>query len=501
MNSFYRLFHRIIWLSIAILLALTLYGTERIALAQGTLQNTRIRYGETVTGRITRDSFRTIYTFDGRQGDIIDVKLTRTAGNLDPILILTDDQNRIVARDDDSASGYNAALISQQLPRDGIYFLIVSRFGQEHGLTTGDYSLTLVRVGLIGGTGATLEYGDSVVAELNNEQYQQVYVFRGERGDIVRASMQRISGDLDALLILADSQGNVLIVNDEDPASPGTLDAAIHDLRIVKTDNYLLVATRFGREAGQSRGGFSLNLERLPPETLGKVPEKAILLDYGAVGRGTIDGDTVMRFYMIQSRKGDILTLNVERTRGNLDPILALYTSDLKELATNDASGVRGQNARIANFAIPADGAYIIMVSRFNRDKGITTGDYALTITGLIGVTVGGSGKATLQYNNAANAIIDDNHIAQEYTFSGAAGEVINITMDTTSGNLLTQIVLIDPAQKQLAVDDPGSGSARITRFRLPSNGTYTILATRRGRDKGVSRGAYILILTRAATR
>jgi hypothetical protein len=370
-----------------------------------------IGYGQTVIGKITNDNARAIYSFVGRQGDIIDVTLTRTDGNLDPLLILIDEQNNVIARDDDSSAAYDAALNSQQLARDGTYFLIVTRFGQAWGLTTGSFSLTLTRAGLVNtGSDTALEYGDSVVDDLDQSKYQQVYAFHANRGDYIRASMQRISGDLDPFLILATTQGDILVANDEDPTSPGTLDAAVTDLRIERTDDYLLVATRFGREAGTSRGGYSLTLDRLPPETLGIVPEKPILLDYGATVTGTIDTKHLMRFYVIEAKKGDVITINAERTRGNLDPTLTLYTSDLKTL-TEHNSGVRGQNARITTFTVPNTGSYILMMSRFNRDKGITAGDYSISVVRRTGATSGAGGKLSLQYGSAANAIINDSNV------------------------------------------------------------------------------------------
>ncbi len=459
--------------------------------AQGT--NT-IAYQQTVAGRITNDMFRVVYTFQGRKGDIIDATLSQTDGTLDPVLLLADDQNNLLAVADDSASDFNASLLSVSLPNDSTYFLIVTRFGQERGLTVGGYSLTLALAGVAGGPDVFLQYGNSLVGEIDNTQFQHIYAFRANRGDVIDITMQRISGNLDALLILADANGKVLLSNDEDADSPGTLDAGIRNLRIEETGNYELVATRFGKAAGQSHGGFSLSLNRLPPETLGKVPEKAILLDYGTTTKGVIDSNNVLHFYLIEAKRGDILTIDVERTDGNLDPILALYTEDLKELATND-SGIRGQNARISGYAVPADGNYILMVSRFNRDTGITAGSFSLSLTGRTGVTVGAGGKLTLQYSSAANAIISDGNAAQEYTFAASAGDIVSVKMDTTSGNLLPELILLDPSGKQIALDDPGTDSAKLTRIKIPSAGNYVIVATRRGRDKGTTQGAYVLTL------
>jgi hypothetical protein len=458
-----------------------------------------IGFGQTVTGRIANDAFRILYAFTGRQGDIIDITVTRTDGNLDPILILTDDHNNLIARDDDGGSSYNAALISQPLPHDGTYFLIVSRFGQERGLTVGAYSLTLSRVGITGGQETALQYGDSVVGQLNGEQFQQVFIFQAKRGDIIRASLQRIAGDLDPYLMLADAQGVVMTVNDEDPNSPGTLDAVITNLRIMRTGNYILVATRFGREAGSSKGGFSLTLDRLPPDSLGKTADKAVMLDYGGMAEGSIDADNLVRYYLIEGHKGDLLTITATRTRGNLDPTATLYTSDLRAIISND-SGQRGQSAIISAYTVPADETYILVVSRFNRDNGITAGDYAVTLIGRTSIAVGPDGRAALPYNSAVRAIINDSNVAQVYTFAGAAGDVVTINMETTSGNLLASLNLYDQNSKLIVQDDAGSERARLNKVKLPRQGGYIIVATRRNREKGSSQGSYLLTLTKEST-
>src|SRR5262249_1804338 len=149
------------------------------------------------------------------------------------------------------------------------------------GLTTGSYSILLSHVGTTStATNIALNYGDSVAGEISEQHFEVVYTFRAARGDVVTITMQRISGDLDSYLLLADAQGNVLIQSDDDPLSPGTLDAAITNYRIEKTGAYAIVATRFGRAGGKSKGNFALNLEQTPIENLGKTSDQPILVDY-----------------------------------------------------------------------------------------------------------------------------------------------------------------------------------------------------------------------------
>lgn len=458
-----------------------------------------IQYQQTMTGKLTNDSFRIIYTFQGRKGDIIDATLTPTDATLDPLLLLTDDQNNLLAIVD-SGANFKASISEAQLPADGNYFLIVTRFGQQRGLTTGGYSLTLTLAGVAnagsGPNNAFLQYGDSVVGEINGEAFQQVYAFQATRGDVIQVTMKRISGDLDSYLILADANGNLIAVNDEDPTVPGTLDAGIYNTRIEQSGTYQIIATRFGKAAGQSKGGYSLSLTLVPNDQLGKKPEQAILLDNGMTLKGDVDSQNVLHFYVIEAHKNDVLTIVAQNTRGNLDPTLALFTADLKPLATND-SGVRGASARISGYTVQSDGNYILVVSRFNADKGITSGSYAVSLVVHAGATVGAGGRLTLQYGGAVSAIVNDTNPVQQITFAAGAGDVISVDMQATSGDLLPELILLDPSGKQVALDDPGSGEAKLTRIKLGVVGNYVIAATRRGRDKGNTQGAYILTLTR----
>src|SRR4051794_18780889 len=128
------------FLALLIALTVSLMSLQWSVQAQG---NNTIDFGQSVTGKISNDAFRVVYSFQARKGDIIDASLTASDGGLDPVLLLTDGQNSLLATSDDSQGSFNASIVSQQLPQDGAYFLIVTRFGQERGLTIGAYSLTL----------------------------------------------------------------------------------------------------------------------------------------------------------------------------------------------------------------------------------------------------------------------------------------------------------------------------------------------------------------------
>lgn len=85
------------------------------------------------------------------------------------------------------------------------------------------------------------------------------------------------------------------------------------------------------------------------------------------------------------------------------------------------------------------------------------------------------------------------------YTFQGQANELISITMNATSGSLDTLLLLLDSAGNIIGSNDDeaqGVTDSAILNFRLFANDTYTIVATRYGKDVGGTEGNYTLLLT-----
>lgn len=481
----------ILWLGLSFVLA---FGGQPIH-AQTIVT---LNLDQPVNGQITHDMFRQIYSFAGRSADVITLTLAASSGTLDPLLILTDDQGALIARANGQGEPISAVIQAVSLPHDGTYFVIATRFGQDRGITVGEYTLTLTHVGLSPNANTTsvtpIRYGDSPIGQID-AGWQQLYAFSAQRGDLITITMQRISGDLDAYLILTDAQGRPLATNDDDPVSPGTLDAAIRDWLIHVTGDYQIIATRFGQATGASRGTFVLSLNRFPPDQMGQSAVHAFLLDYGTAVSGTIDTNAVMRYYQFEAHKGDIVALDMERIHGNLDPVLTLETPDGKTLATQN-QGQRGQSAKLAPYTISKDGTYLIIVSRYNGTQGFTAGDFTLTLTGWQGVTVGANGDLILTYSSTVTSAIDSANPSQPYVFTGRARDVIAATMNATSGDLEPFLVLEDDQGHVLAIADPGTSQAQIAGFKLPANSTYVLIATRHGRGGGATSGNYQLTLS-----
>jgi uncharacterized protein YraI len=111
--------------------------------------DTELFIGDTVQGTIQGTSASAQYVFTASEGDVVSIRMTRQSGDLDPVLILLDPNGKEIARADDAANPTNRDALLQgiTLPANGTYTIIATRFQEDAGLTSGDFSLSLSRGG------------------------------------------------------------------------------------------------------------------------------------------------------------------------------------------------------------------------------------------------------------------------------------------------------------------------------------------------------------------
>ena len=90
------------------------------------------------------------------------------------------------------------------------------------------------------------------------------------------------------------------------------------------------------------------------------------------------------------------------------------------------------------------------------------------------------SGAANLPLGQTQSGAIVSPAESDTYTFSANAGDVLNFTMVTTSGNLSPRIRLYKPDGTLLSSANPGACNGFVVEMntvQLPAAGTYTVLA------------------------
>ncbi len=356
-------------------------NVERIGVSSAS--GSALRYGDSVINNITSMTPQVYYSFRAERGDIVNIKMLRDSGNLDPYLQLVNSSAFVIADNDDlPGSGLDAEISDLLIEESGTYIIVASRYGEAAGISSGRFILTLEQasgsgLGNSAQSAVPLLVGTSVEDELTNDIFTRYYVFDARENDLIGARMSRAGGSLDAFLVLADANLQEIISDDD---SGGGQNAEIKSFLIPADGRYYLIATRFEREGGKTIGRYRLELQNLGSAFDG-VPEGSERLTYGTTITGRIDDTTPETLFAFFGEAGDAITVSLNRGDGDLDPQVSILGSDLAVLAQDDDSG-GGQNARIARYVLPQTGLYYIRAARFSGDDGNpnTQGSFILVL-------------------------------------------------------------------------------------------------------------------------
>lgn len=332
-----------------------------------------------------------------------------------------------------------------------------------------------------------LPVGTLISGTIDDLTPRQVYSVDGTRGAIVHITLTTLSGDLDPVLTLFDSQGNLILRRDDGMSS---LDVQV-TITFQETDTYSLVVSRFAGVLGTTAGNFDLTLERV-----GVSSQEGSALQYGIPITNTLTNAQPRLFFTFDAQEGDILDIEMVRSSGTLDPYLQILDSDRFLIAENDdANGTF--NSRIEDLLINRTGTYIIVATRYDG-----AGSFVLSVgeSGNSGLGNSTLAPRRLVFNEPITDSLTENVFQRYYSFRGERDQIISITMirNAFEGQLDAYLILTDADFESIIENDDSAGdsNARITDFRLPATGIYNIIATRYLQEEGTTYGEYVLTLT-----
>lgn len=235
-------------ISALLLTLLSMAGAPPVASAQC---GGGIRAGQSVSGRIPRAGTSCSYTFSGRSGEAVTIKMVATSGSLDPYLRLKDPGNNTVDYDDDSAGNRNS-LIEYRLARSGTYTIIA---GSYNNASYGGFTLRLDISSSSSGDscGGWIEPDESVEGRIARRGQRCEYMFEGSRNDEVYIYMIADSSSLDPWLDLVDPRG-VRVAYDDD--GYGNRNSKI-SYELERSGTYTIIARTYN---DASYGDFELYL-------------------------------------------------------------------------------------------------------------------------------------------------------------------------------------------------------------------------------------------------
>ena len=187
-------------------------------------------------------------------------------------------------------------------------------------------------------------------------------------------------------------------------------------------------------------------------------------INYGQTVSCSIDASNESDLFTFSADAGDVVTVLIARTSGNLWPGISLQSSGGDELC-RDSGPV---SSEITACELPSSGTYNILVK--DSFNGTYTGNYNLTLERLNP----GSGPF-ISYGQSVSGTLLSGDL-DSYVFSASGGDKVAVRMTTTAGMLWPGIRLYGPDGVELCNDERPS-SSEIVSCTIPSSGTYTLLA------------------------
>lgn len=257
---------------------------------------------------------------------------------------------------------------------------------------------------------------------------------------------------------------------------------------------------------------FELTEEDIPDQSAFLLPgseEDPLQIDDDRyIYNGLINDQRVGVYFAFEAQAGDKLEIAMQTTEGNLDPLVVLADANGRRIAANDDDiEADTRDAALRDVVVPRTGEYVVIATRYNGERGTSQGEYRLTFlreSETSSVTTSPSGDeapSTIAYDETVIWYVDDTSYETLVDFVGEEGDVVTIAMNARSGNLDPLLQLLGPDGEVLAENDDetagGTRNAFIPGYRLLSDGTYTIVATRYRGAAGASFGEFDLTLRR----
>lgn len=290
--------------------------------------------------------------------------------------------------------------------------------------------------------------------------------------------------------IATESQGIfVLDANGQDIARPGRIVPSLPlPGEMVRPGG--LVAANETLFFIDSDGAFGAVTAMSPEVGAGRIGSTRLTLNLSV--QGSLDESTGQQSWTYEGTAGEQVTIYAmdASESGALNPALRLLQPDGSEGAFNDDQGAERlpslTDAEIANYDLPADGAYFVMVERIEG-----SGPYRLGISATRNIDL--EGQSVVRLNGALSTIFP----VERWAFEGREGQTLTLTLQNASGTLDPLLRLLAPDDSVLAENDdtgdPALGnSAQISSLSLPGEGRYVIEA---GRFEGEGRYELIVVV------
>lgn len=218
---------------------------------------------------------------------------------------------------------------------------------------------------------------------------------------------------------------------------------------------------------------------------------------------GNINDNVPSVHYSFDAKAGESVTITMETTSGDLDPLLVLYDSGNNQIERNDDRESGDRNAEIV-LTLSRGGTYVIEATRFETGNSSGTFRLTLAVAGtdtaetsdnpLDSPPVFGVTFTTIAYQDVVSGQVTPSQRIQYYAVGAQQGDLVRIIMTRTSSDLEPSLRVLNNRGEDLSRESQSRAGESIAYVTFPETGWYLIEA---GGQEGS--GTYDLYLNRLA--
>jgi hypothetical protein len=302
----------------------------------------------------------------------------------------------------------------------------------------------------------------------------EAFTFRAREGD--RLAIAMTSSDVDSFVEVGQDRGGafeVLASNDDDPRG-STLDSRVV-FAVPQTGAYVIRAMPL---VAGSAGAFDVSLQEGPapiqsqPLTVGADPTDGELSDTDARNAG----DQVIDSYGFALRSGQRVEVTADSS--DFDTYISVFDEQDNLVGEDDDGGFEGTNSRLVIVA-EQDATYRVEVRAFSEGS---FGSYSVAVKEVLPPpppTPLAFGQTVEHEITDSDPLNDDGRRYDGYSFSGVAGQRVQITMRSGDFDSYLEIGKAGDTFEVLGSDDDGlrEGVDSRLNFTLPDDGDYVVRA------------------------
>jgi hypothetical protein len=330
----------------------------------------------------------------------------------------------------------------------------------------------------------TIDPLQDVFGTISAVQPEAIWHFDSHAGEAIYVRLEALSGNLAPVLMLWGPDNRPLVEGVREYSTNGVqvyllLPAA------PSTGTYQIVVGRDGGAAGNTSGDYRLMLRT---RQVTAKAASAIDVAFDQPVSGFIDGANSKQ-YAFQGLAGEVVALAAQSESAELS--LSLEKEDGTPL---DMPGmITGSETGIPALMLPDSGRYIVTLT--SKDAA----DYVFVATRQPRDLPSGQPTRELEIDRSFIGDITDPTQLTYWTFSGSAGDVLNLSVDATGSSLRTSVTLYGPrGYVANAVQPFDARVVTLGPVRLPDDGEYHVVVGAWPGFAGDPVGRYVVRVERA---